>query len=165
MFGEAKHCLYIHGIILKIKTMTTKNTIKNIKRMNPEVNENALNKLNKIKLNVTVEKKVDNRVNNTGRPVNLKSARQVRLAKQKLYTQINEAFINSKKFKIDNDTNSEYKYVRTDDVKDTGSIVCAVTNSHVCNVNYIGRTKVTGYTFVLGRCVNVMINLKEVKFV
>ena len=145
--------------------MTTKNTIKNIKRMNPEVNENALNKLNKIKLNVTVEKKVDNRVNNTGRPVNLKSARQVRLAKQKLYTQINEAFINSKKFKIDNDTNSEYKYVRTDDVKDTGSIVCAVTNSHVCNVNYVGRTKVTGYTFVLGRCVNVMINLKEVKFV
>ena len=121
--------------------------------------------MNKVKLNVTVEKKVDNRKNNTGRPVNLKSARQVRLAKQKLYTQINEAFINSKKFKIDNDSNSEYKYVRTDDVKDTGSIVCAVTNSHVCNVNYIGRTKVTGYTFVLGRCVNVMINLKEVKFV
>ena len=121
--------------------------------------------MNKVKLNVTVEKKVDNRVNNTGRPVNLKSARQVRLAKQKLYTQIHEAFINSKKFKIDNDSNSEYKYVRTDDVKDTGSIVCVVTNSHVCNVNYIGRTKVTGYTFVLGRCVNVMINLKEVKFV
>ena len=120
--------------------------------------------MNKVKLNVTVEKKVDNRVNNTGRPVNLKSARQVRLAKQKLYTQIHNAFINSKKFKIDNDSNSEYKYVRTDDVKDTGSIVCAVTNSHVCNVNYIGRTKVTGYTFVLGRYINVTINLKEVKF-
>ena len=38
--------------------------------------------MNKVKLNVTVEKKVDNRVNNTGRPVNTKSARQVRLAKQ-----------------------------------------------------------------------------------
>ena len=121
--------------------------------------------MNKVKLNVTVEKKVDNRVNNTGRPVNKKSARQVRLRKQALYNKLHTAFINSKKFKINNDSNSEYKYVRTDDVKDTGSIVCAVTNSHVCNVNYIGRTKVTGYTFVLGRCVNVMINLKEVKFV
>ena len=121
--------------------------------------------MNKIKLNVVKEEKIDNRVNNTGRPVNLKSARQVRLAKQKLYTQIHNAFINSKKFKIDNDTNSEYKYVRTDDVKDTGSIVCAVTNSHVCNVNYIGRTKVQGFTFVLGKKVNVELNLKTLQFV
>jgi hypothetical protein len=115
--------------------------------------------MNKIKLNVVKEEKIDNRVNNTGRPVNLKSARQVRLAKQKLYTQIHEAFINSKKFKIDNDTNSEYKYVRTDDVKDNGSIVCAITNNHICNVQYIGRTKVQGYTFVMGRYINVNINI------
>ena len=121
--------------------------------------------MNKIKLNVVKEEKIDNRINNTGRPVNLKSARQVRLAKQKLYTQIHEAFINSKKFKIDNDTNSEYKYVRTDDNKDFGSIVSAFHGSHVCNVNYIGRTKVLGYTFVLGRKINVTINLKNVKFV
>ena len=121
--------------------------------------------MNKVKLNVVVEKKVDNRVNNTGRPVNKKSARQIRLAKQAFYNKQHTQFINSVSFKINNDTNSEYKYVRTDDVKDTGSIVCAVTNSHVCNVNYVGRTKVTGYTFVLGRYINVTINLKEVKFV
>ena len=121
--------------------------------------------MNKVKLNVVVEKKVDNRVNNTGRPVNKKSARQIRLAKQALYNKLHTAFINSKKFKINNDSNSEYKYVRTDDVKDNGSIVCAVTNSHVCNVNYVGRTKVTGFTFVLGRCINVTINLKEVTFI
>ena len=121
--------------------------------------------MNKVKLNVIKEEKIDNRKNNTGRPVNSLSARQVRLRKQAFYNKQHNAFINSKKFKIDNDTNSEYKYVRTDDVKDNGRIVCAVTNSHVCNVNYIGRTKVTGYTFVLGRCVNVMINLKEVRFV
>ena len=121
--------------------------------------------MNKVKLNVKVEKKVDNRVNNTGRPVNTKSARQVRLRKQALYNKLHTAFINSKKFKINNDSNSEYKYVRTDDVKDNGSIVCAVTNSHVCNVNYIGRTKVTGYSFVLGKRVNVEINLKKVKFI
>ena len=120
--------------------------------------------MKKVKLNVVVEKKVDNRKNNTGRPVNSLSARQVRLRKQAFYNKQHNAFINGCKFKIDNDTNSEYKYVRTDDVKDNGSIVCAVTNNHICNVQYIGRTKVQGYTFVMGRYINVNINLKEVKF-
>ena len=120
--------------------------------------------MNKVKLNVKVEKKVDNRKNNTGRPVNNLSARQVRLRKQAFYNKQHNAFINSKHFKINNDTTGEYKYVRTDDVKDTGSIVCAITNQHVCNINYLGRTKVTGYTFVMGRYINVNINLKEVKF-
>ena len=121
--------------------------------------------MNKVKLNVTVEKKVDNRKNNTGRPVNNLSARQVRLRKQSFYNKQHDAFINGKKFKINNDTTSEYKYVRTDDVKDTGSIVNAFHGSHVCNVNYVGRTKVQGYSFVLGKRVNVEINLKKVKFI
>ena len=118
--------------------------------------------MNKIKLNVVKEEKIDNRKNNTGRPVNLKSARQVRLAKQKLYTQINNAFVSGKKFKIDNDSTGEYMFVCSND--NTGSIVNAI-GGHVCNVNYIGRTKVLGYTFVLGRKINVEINLKEVKFI
>ena len=120
--------------------------------------------MNKVKLNVVVEKKVDNRVNNTGRPVNKKSSRQIRLAKQAFYNKQYTAFMNSKKFKINNDRTGEYMYVCSDD-KDFGSILCAITKQHVCNVNYIGRTKVTGYTFVLGRCINVTINLKEVKFI
>ena len=119
--------------------------------------------MNKVKLNVKVEKKVDNRKNNTGRPVNNLSARQVRLRKQAFYNKQYTAFMNSKKFKINNDTTGEYMYVCSDD-KDFGSILCAITKQHVCNVNYIGRTKVTGYTFVLGRYINVNINLKEVKF-
>ena len=119
--------------------------------------------MNKVKLNVIVEKKVDNRVNNTGRPVNHWSARQQRLRKQSFYNKQYTAFMNSKKFKINNDTTGEYMYVCSDD-KDFGSILCAITKQHVCNVNYIGRTKVTGYTFVMGRYINVTINLKEVKF-
>jgi len=119
--------------------------------------------MNKIKLNVIKEEKIDNRVNNTGRPVNNLSARQVRLRKQAFYNKQHTAFINSKKFKINNDTTGEYMYVCSDD-KDFGSILCAITKQHVCNVNYIGRTKVTGYTFVMGRYINVTINLKEVKF-
>ena len=119
--------------------------------------------MNKIKLNVVKEEKIDNRKNNTGRPVNNLSARQVRLRKQAFYNKQHTAFINSKKFKINNDTTGEYMYVCSDD-KDFGSILCAITRQHVCNVNYIGRTKVTGYTFVMGRYINVTINLKEVKF-
>ena len=119
--------------------------------------------MNKVNINVIKEEKIDNRVNNTGRPVNLKSARQVRLAKQKLYTQIHNAFVSGKKFKINNDNTSEYMYVGSNN--NHGSIVSAHHGSHVCNVDYIGRTKVTGFTYVLGKRVNVEINLKEVTFV
>ena len=125
--------------------------------------------MNKVNINVIKQEKIDNRSNNTGRPVNLKSARQVRLAKQKLYTQIHNAFVSGKKFKIDNDTNNEYMYVGSTSCMSTvnnnvGSIVSAHHGSHVCNIDYIGRTKVTGYVDVLGKRVNVMINLKNVKF-
>ena len=118
--------------------------------------------MKKVKLNVVVEKKVDNRVNNTGRPVNKKSARQVRLAKQALYAKLNKQFVSGKSFKINNDNNSEYMYVGGDN--NTGSIVSASHGSYVCNINYIGRTKVLGYTFVLGRKINIEINLKQVTF-
>jgi len=37
--------------------------------------------------------------------------------------------------------------------------------THVCNVNYVGRTKATGYTFIMGRKINITINLKNVTFV
>ena len=119
--------------------------------------------MNKVKLNVVKQVKVDGRTNNTGRPVNKKPARQVRLAKQALYAKLNNAFVSGKKFKIDNDSNGIYMYVGGDN--NTGSIVSASHGSYVCNVDYIGRTKVTGFTYVLGKRVNVTINLKQVKFI
>ena len=121
--------------------------------------------MNKIKLNVVKESKVDGRSNNTGRPVNKKSSRQVRLAKQRLYARLNKQFIAGKEFKINNDnSNTVYMYHATDpDSLGLGHI--SNTFSHVCNVSYIGRTKVLGYTYVLGRKINVTINLKQVKFV
>jgi len=117
--------------------------------------------MNKVNITVIKQEKVDNRVNNTGRPVNKKSSRQIRLAKQALYSKLHNAFINGVKFKINND--NIYKYVCGDKVNVCGYI----TNEcgHVCNVNYIGRTKVTGYAFVLGKRVNVTINLKNIKFI
>ena len=115
--------------------------------------------MKKVKLNVKVEKKVDNRVNNTGRPVNTKSARQVRLAKQAYYAKQNKLFVSGKKFKINNNI---YAY-NAGDEGSMGTITNAV-GMYVCNVSYIGRTKVQGFTYVLDKRVNVEINLKEVKF-
>ena len=121
--------------------------------------------MKKVKLNVVKEEKIDNRVNNTGRPVNKKSARQVRLAKQALYAKLNKQFIQGKKFKINN-SNTEYVYhVNADDKRNNKLGHISDMVGHVCNVSYIGRTKVLGYTFVMGKRVNVEINLKNVKFV
>ena len=119
--------------------------------------------MNKVKLNVIVEKKVDNRKNNTGRPVNHLSARQQRLRKQSFYNKQHNAFVSGKSFKINNDSTGVYAY-EAGNGDSEGCILNAVTGSHVCNVNYVGRTKVLGYTFVMGKRVNVTINLKEVKF-
>ena len=122
--------------------------------------------MKKVTIDVQVEKKVDNRVNNTGRPVNKKSARQIRLNKQALYSKLNKQFIQGKKFKINNsNSDSEYVYhVNTDSKRNNAYGYISNGHSHVCNVSYIGRTKVLGFTYVLGKRVNVTINLKEVVF-
>jgi len=106
------------------------------------------------------EKKFDNRLNNTGRPVNKKSARQVRLAKQAHYNNVNTLFVTGNAFKIGN---NEYTYKQLP----SGKLGCIVDNvtGYVCNVSYIGRTKVQGFTFVLGKQVKVELNLKTLQFV
>ena len=138
--------------------MKTENTIKNIKRMNPEVNENALNnlaKLNKVEVEVKKEVKVDNRTNNTGRPVNKKSNRQARLAKQSFYNDVNNKFVSGVKFEI---SKIQYAY-------DSKGYIYNELTGHVCNINYIGRTKVKGFTYVLGKQVKIELDLKTLKFV
>ena len=107
------------------------------------------------------EVKVDGRTNNTGRPVNKKSARQARLAKQAFYANVNDKFKKGNQFKINN---SLYKY-NAGENGGLGCIVSAAFGMHECNVSYIGRTKVQGYSFVLGKKVNVELNLKTLKFV
>ena len=123
-----------------------------------------MTKLNKVVLNNlpnvgVLVVKVDNRVNNTGRPVNKKSNRQLRLNKQALYASLNSKFITGNPFKINNET---YIYQQTG--KELGIIKSNVTG-YVCNVNYIGRTKVQGFTFVLGKQVKIELNLKTLNFV
>ena len=118
-------------------------------------------KLNKVTIEVKKEVKIDGRTNNTGRPVNKKSARQARLAKQAFYANVNDRFKKGNHFKINN---TIYKYQASEN-GDLGCIVDSVTGFYQCNVSYVGRTKVKGYTFVLGKRVNVELNLKTLKFV
>ena len=111
--------------------------------------------MKKVVIEVKKEVKVDGRKNNTGRPVNKKSNRQKRLAKQAFYADVNDKFVSGHKFEINN---SVYAY-------DSKGYIYGVLGGHVCNVNYIGRTKVKGFTYVLGKSVNVELNLKTLKFV
>ena len=121
-------------------------------------------KLNKVEVKVSnkVEKKIDKRTLNTGRPVNKKSARQIRLAQQSWYETINAKFVNGNPFKLNNNSAVEFHYTPNADGKG-GSLFNGI-GSHECNIDYIGRTKVTGYTFVLNKKVNVEVNLKNVVF-
>jgi len=122
-------------------------------------------KLNKVEVKVSkVETvKVDGRKNNPGRPVNKKSARYIRLQKQAFYADVNSKFKKGNQFRVNKGDYSTYKYSAGEN-GGLGCIVSTVTG-HVCNVSYIGRTKVQGYTFVLGKKVNVELNLKTLQFV
>ena len=120
--------------------------------------------MQKVKIEVKKEVKVDGRTKNTGRPVNKKSARQVRLAKQAFYADVNNQFKKGNQFKVNKGDYTTYKYSQPKNNNEYGAIVNEV-GGYVCNVSYVGRTKVQGYTFVLGKRVNVEINLKNIQFV
>ena len=111
--------------------------------------------MNKVNIEVKKEIKIDGRTNNTGRPVNKKSNRQARLAKQAFYNDVNNKFVSGAKFEI---KNSVYAY-------DSKGYIANELTGHVCNVDYIGRTKVKGYTYVLGKSVKIELDLKTLKFV
>ena len=123
-----------------------------------------MTKLNKIQIEVKKEVKIDGRTNNTGRPVNKTSARQKRLAKQAFYADVNNRFKKGNQFKVNRGDYTTYKYSQPKNNNEYGCIVNE-TGGYVCNVSYVGRTKVQGYTFVLGKRVNVEVNLKKVQFV
>ena len=124
-----------------------------------------MTKLNKIQIEVKKENqpaKVDKRKFNTGRPVNKKSARYKRLAKQAFYADVNNKFKKGNQFEYNN---ALYKYVAGKNGELGHIATVGIVDMHACNVSYIGRTKVQGYAFVLGKRVNVELNLKTLQFV
>jgi len=132
--------------------------IKTTKNQSVTLNKVVLNNLPNVGVMVV---KVDNRSNNTGRPVNKKSARQVRLNKQAHYNNVNKWFVTGAPFKVKNET---YTYTNKSHANEYGIIKSNVTG-YVCNVEYIGRTKVKCFTFVLGKMVKIELNLKTLEFV
>ena len=82
------------------------------------------------------------------------------MAKQAHYNNVNDKFVSGNQFKIGSET---YKYKQLP----SGKLGCIVSNvtGYVCNVEYIGRTKVKCYSFVLGKQVKVELNLKTLQFV
>ena len=121
-----------------------------------------MTKLNKIQIEVKKEVKIDGRTNNTGRPVNKTSARQKRLAKQAFYANVNDKFQKGNQF---NYNNALYKYVAGENGELGYIATVGIVDQHACNVSYIGRTKVQGYAFILGKRVNIELNLKTLQFV
>ena len=108
------------------------------------------------------EKVFDNRTNNPGRPVNKQSARYKRLAKQRFYARVNSMFVGGKAFTLGKNQSSEYHY--TKNISGGGGSLFNGIGNHVCSIDYVGRTKVTGCAYVLNKRVNVAIDLKQVKF-
>ena len=129
-----------------------------------------MSKLNKVvvvldekAINEIANGKLDKRTLNTGRPVNKKSARQIRLNKQAFYSNVNNMFVSGKAFKLNKNSAQEFRYAPSHD-GDGGCLFNGI-GSHECNIDYIGRTKATGYAFVLNKRVKVELNLKTLKFV
>ena len=109
------------------------------------------------------EKVFDNRTNNPGRPVNKQSARYKRLSKQRFYSRVNNKFVSGKSFTLGKNQSSEYHYTKNSN-GDGGCLFNGISG-YVCNIDYVGRTKITGYAYVLNKRVNVEVNLKTVQFV
>ena len=117
--------------------------------------------MQKVAIKVIKEKKVDNRVNNTGRPVNAYSARQVRLLKQWETKPAMDYVLNGGWFKLTENCSGAYVFIKNEDSINEGHIA-TMFGSHECNINTIGRTKMTGYTFVMNKKVNVEFDVRNI---
>jgi len=117
--------------------------------------------MNKVAIKVVKEVKVDNRVNNTGRPVNKKSARQVRLNKQAETKRAMDYVMQGGWFKLTPNCTGAYVFVQNENHTNEGHIATSF-GGHECNINVIGRTKMIGYTFVMNKKVNVEFDVRNV---
>jgi len=116
--------------------------------------------MKKVAIKVVKEVKVDNRVNNTGRPVNVNSARQVRLLKQWETKEAMDYVVNGGWFKLTENCSGAYVYVSNPDCE-YGHIATSF-GAHECNIDTIGRTKITGYSFVMNKKVNVEFDVRNI---
>jgi hypothetical protein len=117
--------------------------------------------MKKVAIKVVKEVKVDGRKNNTGRPVNANSARQIRLNKQKATKEAMDYVMQGGWFKLTPNCTGAYVYVPNKEGNCNGHIATSF-GAHECNVNTIGRTKITGYTFVMNKKINVEFDVRNI---
>jgi len=117
--------------------------------------------MQKVAIQVVKEVKVDLRNNNTGRPVNKKSARQIRLNKQAKTKAAMDYVLNGGWFKLTENCTGAYTFVNSKSNTKEGHIATSF-GGHECNIDTIGRTKMTGYTFVMNKKVNVEFDVRNI---
>ena len=117
--------------------------------------------MNKVAIKVVKEEKIDGRKNNTGRPVNANSARQIRLNKQAAVKEKMDYIMNGGWFKLTPNCNGAYTFVKNENNPNEGHIA-TMFGGHECNINKIGRTKMSGYSFVMNKQVNVEFDVRNV---
>jgi hypothetical protein len=117
--------------------------------------------MQKVAIQVVKEVKVDLRNNNTGRPVNKKSARQIRLNKQAKTKAAMDYVLNGGWFKLTENCTGAYVFVKNESNTKEGHIATSF-GGHECNIDTIGRTKMTGYTFVMNKKVNVEFDVRNI---
>ena len=117
--------------------------------------------MKKVAIKVVKEVKVDGRKNNTGRPVNTNSARQIRLNKQKATKQAMDYVMQGGWFKLTENCTGAYVYVPNAKGTCNGHIATSF-GAHECNIDGIGRTKITGYSFVMNKKINVEFDVRNI---
>ena len=117
--------------------------------------------MKKVAIKVVKEVKVDGRKNNTGRPVNKKSARQIRLNKQAETKAAMDYVLNGGWFKLTPNCNGAYTFVKNENNTNEGHIATSF-GYHECNIDTIGRTKMSGYSFVMNKRVNVEFDVRNI---
>ena len=118
--------------------------------------------MQKVAIKVIKEEKVDNRANNTGRPVNVGSARQVRLLKQWETKEAMDYVMEGGWFKLTENCSGAYVFVLNKDNVGNSGYIATMLGNHECNINQIGRTKMSGYTFVMNKRVNVEFDVRNI---
>ena len=115
--------------------------------------------MQKVTIKVVAEKKVDNRINNTGRPVNAYSARQERLLKQWETKEAMDYVTQGGWFKLTANCSGAYTFIGD---SNNGGHIATMLGNHECNINVIGRSKMSGYTFAMNKRVNVEFDVRRI---
>ena len=122
--------------------------------------------MKKVAIKVVKEVKVDGRKNNTGRPVNKNSARQIRLNKQAAVKEKMDYVMNGGWFKLTPNCTGAYVFVKDENaLANRGANeghIATMYGGHECNINRIGRTKMSGYSFVMNKKVVVEFDVRNI---